>query len=377
MIRCTKCVIPDSRPDTEFVDGVCSACLAYKEWYQVDLTARYNQLLDLLERNKGGEYDCIVASSGGKDSTYIVLKLLELGVRPLVVTATTCHLTDIGRRNIDNLSRYATTWECTPDRRIRALLNKIGLETVGDISWPEHISIFTTPFKIAALTGIKLIFFGECPQNAYGGPRASQDASQLTRRWRSEYGGFLGLRPTDLIGQYGITEADMQDYILPPMEQIEGQGIEAHFLGHYLPWDSHYNARQALEAGMIQVLPCESNWWVGENLDNAQTGIHDHMMYRKYGYGRCAAQVSVDIRQGILCREKGMEIVKERDGLFPFVYMDVGCEDMLERINMTWTGLRDCLNQFTDWGIFMRDEVDYRPRFAEENNEQKEIHQPT
>ena len=367
MQRCSRCVIPNTRPDTEFVDGVCSACLAYDERQNTDWVERRNQLTDLLQRNKPvSGYDCIVASSGGKDSTYIVMTLLSMGVKPLVVTATTCHLTEVGRANINNLARHATTWECTPDRRVRALLNKIGLEMVGDISWPEHISIFTTPFKIAALTGIKLIFFGECPQNAYGGPRTSQDASQLTRRWRSEYGGFLGLRPTDLIGQYGITQADMEDYILPPEKDIEGQGVEAHFLGYYLPWDSHQNAMVAFGAGMIQMLPCRANWWIGENLDNAQTGIHDHMMYRKYGYGRTAAQVSVDIRMGLLSRETGMDIVLDRDGLFPHDYMGVKCEDMLERINMTWTGLRSCLDRFTDWKIFKREEIDNRPLFAED-----------
>jgi hypothetical protein len=41
-----------------------------------------------------------------------VLTLIELmGAKPLVVTAVTCHLTPIGRANIDNLARYATTIE--------------------------------------------------------------------------------------------------------------------------------------------------------------------------------------------------------------------------------------------------------------------------
>src|SRR3990167_804802 len=118
--RCSQCLIPSTRPDTEFVDGVCSACLAYGERRETDWEARYQQLLDLLEQHRGGEYDCIVASSGGKDSHYIVMKLIELGARPLIVTATTCHLTEIGRANIDNLCRYATTIEYSPNKRVRA-----------------------------------------------------------------------------------------------------------------------------------------------------------------------------------------------------------------------------------------------------------------
>jgi hypothetical protein len=33
---------------------------------------------------------------------------------------------------------------------VRAKLNRLGLELVGDISWPEHVSIFTTPFEAVA-----------------------------------------------------------------------------------------------------------------------------------------------------------------------------------------------------------------------------------
>ena len=38
--------------------------------------------------------------------------------------------------------------EFSPNPRIRALLNYIGL-TVGDISWPEHVGIFTIPVRAA------------------------------------------------------------------------------------------------------------------------------------------------------------------------------------------------------------------------------------
>ena len=50
---------------------------------EVDWAARRAELLeDILERYRsrdGSEYDCIVPVSGGKDSTYQVLRLLELG----------------------------------------------------------------------------------------------------------------------------------------------------------------------------------------------------------------------------------------------------------------------------------------------------------
>lgn len=364
MKRCKLCLIPDSRPDTQFVDGICTACLNHAKRSEVDWESRRDELLDLRDRLKpvrdATGYDCIVPSSGGKDSHYQVLTLLDHGFRPLIVTATTCMLTPIGRRNIENLKRYATTIEITPSTKVRAKLNRLGLELVGDVSWPEHVSIFTTPFRVAAQTGIKALFYGENPQAEYGGPLGTENARHLTRRWRSEFGGFLGLRPHDMVGQLGITEDDMRDYLLP--DNIEGLGIEAHFLGYYLPWDSHRNAKVAADAGMEQALPCAANWWNHENLDNAMTWLHDHMMYRKYGYGRACAQLSVDIRNGLVARNLAVKIAKERDGVFPNVYAGVDHTEVLERLNMTRKELDGIMDRFTNKALFIDyDETYERP----------------
>tara|TARA_R110000868_G_scaffold411755_1_gene708920 strand:- start:31837 stop:32910 length:1074 start_codon:yes stop_codon:yes gene_type:complete len=346
--------MPDTRPDTEFVDGVCSACIAYQSRGHVDWYTRGVELERLLSKHRiaGREFDCIVPSSGGKDSTYQVLTLIELGAKPLVVTATTCMLTDIGRKNIDNLSRYATTIEVSPNKTTRAKLNRLGLQMVGDISWPEHVAIFTTPFKIAVQMGIPLLFYGENPQNQYGGPLDSQDSKTMTRRWVSEFGGFLGLRPADMVGQDDITARDMQDYMPPDPQEIERVGVEAHFLGQYIPWDSNVNAHVAKKAGMQSVMPCKANWWSEENQDNAMTGIHDHMMYRKYGYGRGCAQISADIRAGAISRENALVWLRDHDGLFPWEYMGVKHFDVCKSIGIYANELPPIMDQFTNWDLF-------------------------
>lgn len=345
MNRCKLCCIPDSRPDTAFVDGVCSACINYANRPVIDWGARKQELLALLDRHDGR---VIVPSSGGKDSSYQCLTLKELGADVTAVTATTCHLTPIGRANIDNLSRHVRTIEVTPDREVRAKLNRLGLEFVGDISWPEHASIFSTPFRIAKALGVNLIFYGENPQREYGGPLGAEESRQMTKRWTSEFGGFLGLRPSDFVGVEGIKESDMQDYAFPS----DIGNVEAHFLGQYIEWDSERNAKVAIEHGMKCALPSAANWWEAENQDNAQTGLHDHVMYRKYGYGRLAAQVSVDVRNGKLTRDEAIELVKRRDGLFPNMYAGVHISEVLRNIGMDVTRLVDNLNRFTNWSLF-------------------------
>ena len=362
MRRCRLCVLPDTRPDTPFIDGICSACISFTKRRDVDWAARRRDLELLLERGKNDTgYDCIVPSSGGKDSHWQVLQLIEMGAKPLIVTASTCHLTPIGRANIDNLARYATTVEVTPNRDTRRKLNKLAMEMVGDISWPEHVSIFTTPFRVAAELGIPLLFYGENPQEAYGGPMGSEEARVMTRRWVSEFGGFLGLRPAD----FALMGYDMREYLPPSDERLAVAGVEAHFLGQYLGWDSYRNANAAARAGMKQTLPTPANYWAYENLDNAQTGIHDHAMYRKYGFGRGAQQVSVSVRAGTMTREEALRWVLRHDGLFPHEYAGVHILDVLEPLGVDMKWLVRTLDQFTNPALFAREgimeTVDHRP----------------
>ena len=349
MNRCVRCLIPDTRPDTAFVNGVCSACLNHDAQEKIDWGRRKADLANLLAQYKGkGPYDCIVASSGGKDSTAQVIKLLDMGARPLIVTATTCMLTELGRKNIDNLKRYAPTIEVTPDQAVRAKLNLLGLTLVGDVSWPEHVAIFTTPIRIAVALGIPLVFYGENPQAAYGGPLGTEDAKQMTRRWVSEFGGFLGLRPADMVGWNKITRADMAEYQFPTDEAIEKSGVEAHFLGQYLgPWNSRENAKVAEDAGMEYELPFDGNWWPWENLDNAMTGLHDYMMYKKYGYGRACAQLSVDIRNGDISREEAEKILARKEGFFPTRYAGVSMQAILDRLGISNKQLDMLIDKFT------------------------------
>lgn len=351
MKRCITCCYPDTKPDLYFnEEGECTACVNAKKRPQIDWEARERALVDLLDRHHG---EVIVPSSGGKDSTWQCLKLLQMGAHVTLVTATTCYPTEMGKDNISNLARYAGTVESTPNRTVRAKLNKLGLELVGDVSWPEHVAIFTIPFKIAASLGTKLIMYGECPQQQYGGPQDSEEAITMTRRWISEFGGFLGLRASDMVGHLGITERDMGPYEMPaPGNWPELDSVEAHFLGQYVEWDSHRNAKIAIEHGMRTGLPSFANVWHHENLDNAMTGLHDYFGFLKYGYGRGCAQQSVDIRSGRQTREAAMNWISKYDGKFPHVYAGVSLTEILDHISMTRKELQVIMDRYTNPDLF-------------------------
>lgn len=349
MIRCTKCCMPNTRPDTPFVGGICGACTNYANRPAIDWEERKAELVKLLDRFDG---KVLVPSSGGKDSHYQVLTLREMGADVTTCTAMTCQLSEIGLANLDNLERFAPGIRVDRDERVRKTLNRIGLRMVFDISWPEHVAIFTVPWRVASETGHRLLMWGENPQNLLGGPPGSEQSLQMTRRWRSEFGGFLALRPADLVGMEGLTAPDMEMYQLPSESALEG--IESYFLGQFVPWDSFANAKMANQAGMRQMLPTPANWILGENVDNLQTGLHDWGTWVKYCFGRGCVQASMAIRGGYAQRERVMEWLKEYDGLFPYKYLGAPYEDVLDNIGMLKREFWALSDQFTDWSKLRR-----------------------
>jgi hypothetical protein len=122
----------------------------------------------------------------------------------------------------------------------------------------------------------------------------------------------------------------MSDYEMPDV-----QNVTAYFLGQFYEWDSRKNWERAVAAGMISVLPTTRNWWPGENMDNYQTGIHDWLMQRKFGYGRAAAQISVDIRAGLVSREQALKEAERRECQYPDSYMGKSIDDILKPLGLT------------------------------------------
>lgn len=353
--------MPETKPDILFDDdGVCSACRHFDDRAGVDWDARRADLRAILDRYRspdGSSYDCIVPVSGGKDSTYQVVRMLELGMNPLCVTATTDHLSDIGRRNIENLQHLGVDHvEMTPNPVVRRRINRLALTQVGDISWPEHVAIFTIPVRLAVQMQVPLLVWGENSQNEYGGPAAAAQDNVLTRRWLEEFGGLLGLRVSDLPGHEGIGCHHLVQYTYPTDEQLASVGVTGIFLGHYIPWDGWGNAIVSQANGFeTYPHPVEGSLVNYENLDNAQTGIHDYFKFLKYGFGRATDQACMLVRRGRLARADAVELVRRLDGRFPWSYLGVPLEQVLDEIGLTLEEFIAVCDRFTNKKLFLTD----------------------
>lgn len=358
---CKHCVMPDTKPDLHLDEhGVCNACRSYEARKAVDWDARYLDLLKVLEKYRrpdGSHWDCIVPVSGGKDSTYQVVRMLQLGLNPLCVTSSTCDLSPLGRANIENLKRLGVDHiEFSPNPHVRAKLNRVGLTQVGDISWPEHVGIFTIPVRAAVQFNVPLIVWGENSQNEYGGPAAAAENNVLNRRWLEEFGGLLGMRVSDLIGQEGIEAKHLIPYTYPTDEELQRVGVTGLFLGHYIPWDGLSNTLIASANGFQSYHKVVEGSMVNyENLDNHQTGIHDYFKFLKFGFGRATDLACLHIRRGRLTRRDGLEAVKRLDGIFPSEYLGKPLKDILRPLELTEGDFIRICDKFTNKKIFKRD----------------------
>lgn len=361
MKYCCRCVMPDTKPDLKFdAEGICNACRNYERRPSIDWNSRASELEQILAgyRSKNNSnWDCIVPVSGGKDSTFQVLRVLQLGMNPLCVTATTCDFSEIGRKNLENIKQAGVDHiQVSPNPQVRRKLNRIGLTQVGDISWPEHVGIFTIPIRLAVQYGIPLIIWGENSQDEYGGPERAVESRILDRSWLEEFGGLLGLRVSDLYGMEGITQKLLIPYTYPSSEDLRRVGVTGLFLGYYMPWDGYSNALLASGHGFIVSEHLVEGSIVNyENLDNYQTGIHDYFKFLKFGFGRASDIASLHIRRGRITRQDGMELVTKHDGQFPWTYLGKPLNDILNPLDLTVDEFVKVCDRFTNKKLFKTD----------------------
>lgn len=108
VINCVECGLPSNYPNTDFDDqGVCHLCNAFKG-YQ-DSAKRYfkteDQLKEILmsKRGQSPNYDCLSLLSGGKDSTYILARLVGMGLKVLAFTLDNGYISEQAKGNIDKI----------------------------------------------------------------------------------------------------------------------------------------------------------------------------------------------------------------------------------------------------------------------------------
>jgi amino acid adenylation domain-containing protein len=106
VVSCRRCGLPSNYPGVT-LDGerICSVCRGF-ESYRDKADVYFRTMDDLrgiverMQRLRAGAHDCVVLLSGGKDSTYMLYRLVDLGVRPLAFTLDNGFISPQAKANI-------------------------------------------------------------------------------------------------------------------------------------------------------------------------------------------------------------------------------------------------------------------------------------
>lgn len=321
MKYCRRCILPDTRPNLAIgQDGICDACRAHGSRTTIDWARRERAFRKVAAnaRSRSSRYDCVVPVSGGKDSTWQILKCLEYGLTPLAVTWKTPARTVLGQANLDNLVRLGVDhidYQINPKVEARFMLR--AFERYGSTALPMHMALFSIPLAIAVRFRIPLVVWGENSAFEYSGTAEEQTGFRLDGAWLRKFGVTHGTTARDWITE-GFSERELSAYFGPTDTELEAAGVLAAFLGYYLSWDPEETRRVAAAHGFRgRAEGAKTGYYDFADIDDDFISIHHYMKWPKFGFTRLFDNLSLEIRNGRMIREQAMRVVADAGEQMP------------------------------------------------------------
>ena len=350
--RCQRCVMPSTWAGISFnEDEVCSLCQAYDEEQAIDWAARSYKLRQIFQEYKllaaknHRKYDCIIPSSGGKDSTWALYTAkVTYGMNPLVVTWNHgLWMSSAARYNLYNIPQNL---DCDHiDFRIgKGLRNGIARKASqvgGDFCAFCHLGVGSFPARIAKQWEIPLIIYGETTAlySTTGDYKIGDMEEQDKRHFELTFQGELS--PEKVLPE----GYDILDMI--PMTWPEGSfPLKAIYLGNYIRWN---------QVQQVKTITKQLGWkhikspitYVNWDKNDCERGecLREIQKFYRRGISRAAFQASKDIRNGLLDREGALRLVAQYERAIESldvsgVLHELGFRDKEEFLSIT-KGIRD------------------------------------
>ena len=214
---CTRCVMDTSDPEISFDEsGVCNHCryfdrVTLHEWHpdENDPNRLNQEVSRIKELGRGQEYDCILGLSGGVDSSYMAIKIAELGLRPLVVHVDGGWNSEIAVSNIERvvthcgfeLYTHVMDWEDMRDLQLAYLRAGVSNQDV-----PQDHAFFANLYHFAIENNIRTVLSGGniateaiFPASWHGSAMDAINLKAIHKKWGD---GKLGFYRTISFWQY-------------------------------------------------------------------------------------------------------------------------------------------------------------------------------
>ena len=297
---------------------------------RINFKKREKQLLKLLEKHRGkhGEFDCIVPSSGGKDSCYAAhLLKFKYGMNPLTVTWPPNLYTSYGLENFKNLLKTGnfSNISANRDEKVMRLLTKLAVINLMHPFQPFMLGQKIFPIRISIKRKIPLIFYGE--NEAEHGNPISDNTTSLREKYYFTHNNldklFIGGKSLkELEEKYKLTINDLKDYIPPNENELSNVPLEVHYLGYYINWIPQETFYYSVENCGFRPRPFRTQGTYSKynSIDDKMDDLHFYTLFTKFGIGRTTYDVSQEIRNEHLNVEEGKKLIKKYDGEFPSRY---------------------------------------------------------
>ena len=329
--RCKKCILPITTPFITFdTDGVCNYChehtqISYKGPAALEeiLSTFRNSSSGKKSKKQSNKPDCLVAFSGGRDSSYgLHLIKNELGMNPIAYTYDWGMISDLGRRN---------------QARVLEKLEVEHIVVSADIAMKRrHI-------KKNILAWLKNPHLGMVPLFMQGDKQCEFYADKIMKEYdiplmfycrgneleKEEFKtGHCGVRDADpggvihdlawknklkLLSFYGLQYAKNPAYFNESTFDTAfayfSTYVQPHnyvYLWHYLPWN---------EKEIVSTLTKEYNWELSPEtptswrIGDGTPAFYNYIYYQVQGFTENDSLRARQVREGILSRERALELV--------------------------------------------------------------------
>ncbi len=323
--RCTKCILPETMPFIEFdEEGVCNYCRHYPP---LELPGVEALLRDLEPyRSKGDEPDCLVALSGGRDSSYGLHYLKnELHLKPIAYTYDWGMVTDLARRNQARLCGKLGVEHILISADIQKKRSYIRKNVMA---WLKQPDLGTVPLFMA---GDKQFFYYANKLKKQCGAKVTLLCINPLER-TSFKTGFCGFQqPESHVHHYALSLTNqlrlafyyVKQYIKNPayindsLLDTIGAFISYYIIPHtflnlynYIAWDEETITRTLRELYDWEVAKdTRSTWRIGDGT----ASFYNYIYYYGAGFTENDTFRSNQIREGMITREEALARVAEEN----------------------------------------------------------------
>ena len=330
MKYCSSCILPNTRPNIEIdPKGICSACKNFDSRSSIDWHQREKLFSAVVNKAKAKSkgYDCLIPVSGGKDSTWQVVKCLEYGLTPLCVTWKPIGRTEIGQQNLNNLIHLGVDhidYSINPEVEKKFMLS--ALKKFGSTGIPMHMAIFNIPISIALKFNIPLVIWGENSAFEYGDSSEASKGFRLDAEWFKKYGVTHGTTAEDWINE-GFSQKELTPYFGPNLDELEQKGVSAIFLGYYFKWDTEMTCKVAQQNGFkFEIGGARTGTYDFADIDDDFISIHHYLKWYKFGFTRSFDNLSIEIRNGRITRNEAITKLSQELSIRPIGDIEKFCD---------------------------------------------------